>query len=90
MRRKQKCCNADLVELLRALHDRKPPLLLRAQAISGVVHVKYKCAHSDGKLSDFYLIEKNESELLYDVSLKATEQDAAELSQELIGVLESS
>ena len=53
------------------------------------IYVKYKCSHSDGKLSDFYLIEKNGSELLYDVSLKATESDAAKLSQESISVLES-
>jgi len=26
VRRRQKCCNADLIELLRALRDRKPPL----------------------------------------------------------------
>ena len=54
-----------------------------------LVYVKYKCAYSDGKLSDFYLIETNGSELLYDVSLKATESDAAKLSQEASGVLEA-
>ena len=53
------------------------------------IYVKYKCAHSEGNLSDLYLIGKNGSELLYDVSLKATEQDAAKLSQESISVLES-
>ena len=53
------------------------------------IYVKYKCSHSDGKLSDFYLIEKNGSELLYDVSLSAAEKDAAKLSQESISVLES-
>ena len=53
------------------------------------IYVKYKCAHSDGKLSDFYLIETNGSELLYDVSLKATESDTAKLSQESISVLEA-
>lgn len=53
------------------------------------IYVKYKCSHSDGKLSDFYLIERNGSELIYDVSLKATESDATKLSQESISVLES-
>ena len=53
------------------------------------IYVKYKCAHSEGNFSDFYLIGKNGSELLYDVSLKATEQDAAKLSQESIRVLGS-
>lgn len=35
------------------------------------------------------MIERNGSELIYDVSLKATESDAAKLSQESISVLES-
>ena len=58
-------------------------------ASSEWIYVKYKCYHSDGKLSDLYLIETNGSELLYDVSLKAAESDAAKLSQESISVLES-
>ena len=60
-----------------------------AGIIATWIYVKYKCAHSGGKLSDFYLIETNGSELLYDVSLKATESDAAKLSQESISVLET-
>ena len=58
-------------------------------ASSEWIYVKYKCYHSDGKLSDLYLIETNGSELLYDVSLKAAESDAAKLSQESISVIES-
>ena len=53
------------------------------------IYVKYRCTHSDGKLSDFYLIETNGSELLYDVSLKAAETEAAKLSQESISVFEA-
>ena len=61
-----------------------------AEMIATWIYVRYKCAHSDWKLSDFYLIGKNGSEVLYEVSLKATEQDAAKLSQESIGILETS
>lgn len=46
------------------------------------VHVK--------KFSDFYLIEKSGNELLYDVSVKATNEDAAKLSQEAVNVLKNS
>ncbi|MBQ4419195.1 MAG: ATP-binding protein [Synergistaceae bacterium] len=51
------------------------------------LYVRFACKHSDGKFTDFYLIEKSGKELLYDVSLKATNEDAAKLSRETISVL---
>ena len=65
---------------------RLPADLAASGAAAAWIYVKYKCANSYGKLSDFYLIETNGSELLYDVSLKATESDAAKLSQESISL----
>lgn len=51
------------------------------------LYAKCVCAKSGGKLTDFYLIEKNGSELLYDVSIKATRKDAAGISADVIGIL---
>lgn len=51
------------------------------------LYAKRVCAKSGGKLTDFYLIEKNGSELLYDVSIKATREDAAGISADVIGIL---
>jgi len=51
------------------------------------LYIRLACKHSDGKFTDFYLIEKSGKELLYDVSLKATDKDAAKLSREAISVL---
>ena len=48
---------------------------------------KRVCAKSGGRLTDFYLIEKNGSELLYDASVKATREDAAGISADVIGIL---
>ena len=44
---------------------------------------------SNGKISDVYLIERNGSELLYDVLIKATKEDAVKLSAEAINVLKA-
>jgi len=55
-------------------------------AIIGL-YAKRVCAKSGGKLTDFYLIEKNGSELLYDVSIKATKEEAAGISADVIGIL---
>ena len=52
-----------------------------------LVYVHFVCKRSNGRFSDIYLIEKSGNELLYDVSLKATNEDAAKLSQEAINVL---
>lgn len=52
------------------------------------IYAKRVCARSGGKLTDFYLIEKNGSELLYDVSIKATQEDAAGISVDVIDILE--
>lgn len=54
-----------------------------------MIYVRRVCAKSDGRLSDFYLIEKNGSELLYDVSLKTTAEDAAKLSRAAGATLEN-
>ena len=43
--------------------------------------------HSNGKFFDVYLIERNGKEMIYDVSIKATEDDAAKLSIEVLKVL---
>lgn len=51
------------------------------------LYAKHVCAKSGGKLTDFYLIEKNGSELLYDVSIKVTREDAAGISADVIGIL---
>ena len=51
------------------------------------LYAKRVCAKSGGKLTDFYLIEKNGSELLYDVSIKTTREDAAGISADVIGIL---
>ena len=51
------------------------------------LYAKRVCAKSGGKLTDFYLIEKNGSELLYDASMKATREDAVGFSADVIGVL---
>ena len=51
------------------------------------VYVRIVRKRSGGRFSDIYLIEKSGRELLYDVSVKATNEDAAKLSQEAIGVL---
>ena len=53
-----------------------------------MIYSRYICARSEGKLSDFYLIETNGSELLYDVSLKAKKEDAVSLSKDTIAALE--
>ncbi len=55
-----------------------------------LVYVRVACKNSGGKLTDFYLIEKSGKELLYDVSLKATNEDAVRLSQEAEEVLKKS
>ena len=52
------------------------------------IYTRRVCAKSGGKLTDFYLIEKNGSELLYDASIKATREDAAGISADVIGILE--
>ena len=54
------------------------------------LYVRYVSRNSGGKFSDIYLIEKSGNELLYDVSVKATNEDAVKLSQEAIDVLNSS
>ena len=51
------------------------------------LYTKHVCASSGGKLTDFYLIEKNGSELLYDASIKATRKDAAGISADVIDIL---
>ena len=51
------------------------------------LYAKRVCAKSGGKLTDFYLIEKNGSELLNDVSIKATREDAAGISADVIRIL---
>ena len=51
------------------------------------LYAKRVCAKSGGRLTDFYLIEKNGSELLYDVSIKATREDAAGISTDVIRIL---
>ena len=51
------------------------------------LYSKRVCAKSGGKLTDYYLIEKNGSELLYDVSIKATREDAAGISADVIRIL---
>ncbi|MBR0221741.1 MAG: ATP-binding protein [Synergistaceae bacterium] len=43
--------------------------------------------HSNGKFFDVYLIERNGKEMIYDVSIKATDDDAAKLSIEVLKVL---
>ncbi len=43
--------------------------------------------HSDGRYRDMLLIEPSAPELLYDVSLKATQQDASRMSAEAMKVL---
>ena len=48
---------------------------------------RHVCAKSGGRLTDFFLIEKNGSELLYDASIRATREDAASISEEVIGIL---
>ena len=50
-------------------------------------YVRYVCAKSAGKLNDFYLIEKNGNELLYDASIRATREDAAGISAEVMDIL---
>ena len=50
-------------------------------------YVRYICAKSGGKLNDFYLIEKNGNELLYDASIRATREDAAGISAEVMDIL---
>ncbi|MBR6013000.1 MAG: hypothetical protein IK062_04360 [Selenomonadaceae bacterium] len=54
-----------------------------------MIYVRQVCAKSNGQLSDFYLIEKNGSELLYDVSLKTTIEDATKLSKAAVATLEN-
>ena len=54
------------------------------------VCVKFICKSSGGKYSDIYLIEKKEKTLLYDVSIKATNNDASKISDEVIRVLTDS
>ena len=51
------------------------------------LYTKHVCAKSGGKLTDFYLIEKSGSELLYDVSIKATREEAAGISADVISIL---
>jgi anti-sigma regulatory factor (Ser/Thr protein kinase) len=51
------------------------------------IYIRVACKRSNGKFSDIYLIEKSGSNLLYDVSIKATDNDAARLSQETMSVL---
>ena len=53
-----------------------------------MIYVRYVCGKSEGKLSDYYLIEKSGNELLYDVSLKSKKEDAAILSRAAIATLE--
>ena len=51
------------------------------------IYTKRVCAKSGGKLTDFFLIEKNGNELLYDASIRASREDAAGISADVIGVL---
>lgn len=54
-----------------------------------MLYSRYQCARSEGRLCDFYLIERNGSELLYDVSLKVSKgRDAALLSRDTMAALE--
>lgn len=49
---------------------------------------KHICKNSGGKLHDIFLIEKNDSELLMDVSLKANTDNAAKISHDAKAILE--
>ena len=51
------------------------------------IYAKRVCAKSGGRLTDIFLIEKNGSELLYDASIKATREDAAGISADVISIL---
>lgn len=46
------------------------------------------CKNSGGKLNDMFLIEKNDSELLMDVSLQANTDNAAKISHDAKAILE--
>ena len=53
------------------------------------VYTKIVCKNSGGKLDDIFLIEKAESDILYDVSFKADEDNAVKLYSEAVNVLKN-
>ena len=53
-----------------------------------LVYTKIVCKNSDGKLDDIFLIEKIEPNILYDVSIKADDDNAVKLYAEVVVVLQ--
>ena len=51
------------------------------------IYTRHVCRKSGRTLTDFFLIEKSGSELLYDASLRATREDAAGISAEVVSIL---
>ena len=51
------------------------------------IYTRIVCKNSGGKLNDIFLIEKADSDILYDVSFKADEDNAVKLYSEAVNVL---
>lgn len=53
------------------------------------IYTKIVCKNSGGKLNDIFLIEKTAPNILYDISLRADEDNAVKLYSEAVDVLKS-
>ena len=52
------------------------------------LYARHVCKNSGGKLNDIFLIERSGSELLVDVSLQASTENAAKISRDVKAILE--
>ncbi len=52
------------------------------------IYSRYVCKNSGGKLNDIFLIERNDSELIMDVSFNADADNAAKISHDAKNILE--